>query len=246
MPLALGAMLCCLRWHDTRRSRWLALAGLLIGIGLSTKILFIWFIAGSVSAGMMVWLVNWWWPLDREGWALPRRSLKARLTEPPAIGRRDLLAGVAGFLLGAAPLIGYNLASAGTLKVLRANSGQTEKGVDNTALLDNLGRRFDDFKTLLEGSYFWFLGETHANLLPLSVFVGARVVLALLIWRVPRISSLSRRHHLPRHAHTRDRGAKFGVGLRPGGDPPADPAANPLPADRRGRDAARPVAGGAG
>ena len=28
VPLALGAMLCCLRWHATRRSRWLALAGL--------------------------------------------------------------------------------------------------------------------------------------------------------------------------------------------------------------------------
>lgn len=184
VPLSLGAILCCLRWGETRRSRWLALAGLLVGIGLSTKVLFIWFIAGAVSAGVMVWLVNWWWPQDRDGQPVPRRSLRARLGEPPAVARRDLLAGTFGFLLGAAPLIGYNLASAGTLKVLRANSGQTEKGVDNTAILANLGRRFNDFKTLLEGSYFWFLGETQANLLPLGIFVGAVVVLALLIWRV--------------------------------------------------------------
>lgn len=185
VPLSLGALLCCLRWHDTRRSRWLALAGLLAGIGLSTKVLFIWFIAGAAASGVMVWLVNWWWPLDAQGQSLPRRRLRARLREPHAIRPRDLLAGAAGFLLGAAPLIGYNLASAGTLKVLRANLGQTEKGVDNTNVLGNLAGRFNAFKTVLEGSYFWFLGETHANLLPLGLFIGAALALVLLLWRVP-------------------------------------------------------------
>jgi 4-amino-4-deoxy-L-arabinose transferase-like glycosyltransferase len=185
VPLALGALLCCLRWHDTRRSRWLALAGLLAGIGLSTKVLFIWFIAGAAASGVMVWLVNWWWPLDPQGRALPRRSLRAILNAPNTLRPRDLLAGGAGFLLGAAPLIGYNLASAGTLKVLRANLGQTEKGVDNTDFLGNLAGRFNAFKTVLEGSYFWFLGETQANVLPLAVFIGALLALALLLWRVP-------------------------------------------------------------
>ena len=185
VPLALGALLCCLRWRETRRGRWLALAGLLAGIGLSTKILFIWIIAGSAAAGVAVWLVNWCWPLDDRGRVLPRRSLKARLAEPLAITRRDVAAGAAGLLLGSAPLIGYNLTSAGTLKVLRANAGQTEKGVDNTALLDNLIGRFGAFKTVLEGSYFWFLGQTQANQLPLVTFLLALGSLAALLWLVP-------------------------------------------------------------
>ena len=185
VPLALGALLCCLRWRDTRRPRWLALAGLLAGIGLSTKILFIWFILGSASAGVAVWLVNSAWPLDAEGRRRPRRRLRARLNEPFALAPRHALAGLTGFLLGAAPLIGYNLASAGTLKVLRANLGQTEKGVDNTAFLANLIGRFGAFKTVLEGSYFWFLGGVQANRLPLVVFLLAAGFLALALWLVP-------------------------------------------------------------
>ncbi len=185
VPLALGALLCCLRWHDTRRWRWLVLAGLLAGIGMSTKILFIWCILGSASAGVAVWLVNWLWPLDATGRRRPRRSLRARLNEPFALSPQHALAGIAGFLLGSAPLIGYNLASAGTLKVLRANLGQTEKGVDNTDFLANLFGRFGAFKTVLEGSYFWFLGGVQANRLPLVVFVLAAVALAALLWLVP-------------------------------------------------------------
>lgn len=187
VPLALGATLCWLRWRDSGRRRWLALAGLLAGIGLSTKILFIWFIVGSAAAGGAVWLVRWRWPLDDEGRARPRRRLRASLREPPPVGRGDLLAGAGGLLLGAAPLISYNLASAGTLKVLRANLGQTEKGVDNTAFLANLLGRFGAFKTVLEGSYFWFLGATQANRLPLVVLPLALAALAALLWRVPAL-----------------------------------------------------------
>lgn len=185
VPLALGATSAFLRWRDTRRVGWLALAGLLAGIGLSTKILFIWFLLGALGAGVAVWLVDWLWPLDMHGHHKPRRSLRARLGTQPALRPHAAFAAIAGFLLGAAPLIAYNLVSGGTLKILRANSGQTEKGVDNSAFLTNLTGRFGAFKTVLEGSYFWFLGETHANRLVLPAFLLCAVGLLVLVCLIP-------------------------------------------------------------
>ena len=185
VPLALGACLAFLRWRDGRRGGWLALAGLLVGIGLSTKILFSWFLLGAFGAGVAVWLLDWRWPLDARGHTKRRRSLAATLAARPALRPAEVAGALAGFLIGAAPLIAYNLASGGTLKILRANTGQTEKGVDNSAFLHNFVGRFGAFKTTLEGSYFWFLGETHANRLVLPAFLLCTVGLVALVCLVP-------------------------------------------------------------
>ncbi len=185
VPLALGACLAYLRWREGKRVGWLALAGLLVGIGLSTKILFIWFLLGVFGAGVAVWLLDWLWPLDAGGGTGRRRSFSARLAARPALRPAEGGGALAGFLLGAAPLIAYNLASGGTLKILRANTGQTEKGVDNSAFLHNFLGRFGAFKTVLEGSYFWFLGETHANRLVLPAFLLCTVGLVALVCLVP-------------------------------------------------------------
>lgn len=185
VPLALGATLACLRWRRDGRAGWLALAGLLIGIGLSTKILFIWFILGAIAAGVAVWLVDWCWPIDAEGRPRPRQALRVKLNQPPPIGRSAVIAGLGGFLLGAAPLIAYNLVSAGTLKILRANLGQTEKGVDNSAFITNLTGRLGAFKTVLEGSYFWFLGDVNANRIVLPLFLVSAVGLLALVCALP-------------------------------------------------------------
>lgn len=185
VPLALGATLAFLRWRDRRRVGWLALAGLLVGIGLSTKILFIWFLLGALGAGVAVWLVDWWWPIDVQGRFGQRRSLHAMLRARPMLQPREAVAALASFLLGTAPLIAYNVASGGTLKILRANSRQTEKGVDNSAFLTNLSGRFGAFKTVLEGSYFWFFGETHANRLVLPAFLLCAVGLVALVCLIP-------------------------------------------------------------
>lgn len=191
VPLALGTTLCFLRWRRSAGTRgrdgWLALAGLLVGLGLSTKVLFLWFIAGSAAAGAAVWLVEWRWPVDEVGRPRRRRSLRARLNEPLPVGPRAMLAAVVGFLLGAAPLIGYNLASGGTFKVVRANLVRTEKGADNTAVLANLAGRGDDFRILLDGSYFWFIsgGVTFANRIMPSLFLLSAAGLLALVCAVP-------------------------------------------------------------
>lgn len=185
VPLALGAALAFMVWRRGGRAGWLFFAALLAGIGLSTKILFIWFILAAASAGVAVWLVDWLWPLDATGQSRRRRSLRAKLNERPAFAMRDLLWGTLGLLLGAAPLIAYNLASGGTFKVIRANVGQTEKGVDNSNFLGNLLGRFGAFKTVLEGSYFWFLGAIHANKLAIPGFLISVVGLVALVCLVP-------------------------------------------------------------
>ena len=185
VPLALGACLAYLRWRDGKRVGWLALAGLLVGIGLSTKILFIWFLLGVFGAGVAVWLLDWLWPLDKEGRTGRRRSLGTRLAARSVLRPVEVGGALAGFLLGAAPLIAYNLASGGTLKILRANTGQTEKGVDNSDFLHNFIGRFGAFKTVLEGSYFWFFGETHANRLVLPAFLICMAGLVALVCLIP-------------------------------------------------------------
>ncbi len=185
VPLATGATLCFLRWRRGGGAGWLALAGLLVGLGLSTKVLFVWFIAGAAAAGAAVWLVNWRWPHDAAGRPLRRRPLRARLADPPPVARRAVLAAGSGFLLGAAPLIGYNLASGGTLKVLRANAGQTEKGVDNLAFAANLARRLDNVQSLLDGSYFWFHGRVYTNPFAVPIVLVSAVGLLALVCAVP-------------------------------------------------------------
>ena len=101
VPLSLGAMLAYLRWRRGGRAGWLALAGLLVGLGLSTKLLFLWFIAGVAAAGLAVWLVDWRWPLVPDGRVLPHRPLRARLREPARVRWRPLTLAGLGFLLGA-------------------------------------------------------------------------------------------------------------------------------------------------
>lgn len=185
VPLTLGACLALLAWRRRGQARWLFLAGLLAGIGLSTKILFIWFLLAALAAGVALWLVNWRWPLNAQGQAQRRRTWRAQLRQRPPWRGRDLLAGGVGLLLGSAPLLAYNIASGGTFKVIRANLGQTEKGVDNSAFLTNLLGRFGAFRSVLEGSYFWFLGAIHANKLALPAFLLCVVGLLALITLVP-------------------------------------------------------------
>ncbi|HET8627648.1 MAG TPA: glycosyltransferase family 39 protein, partial [Thermomicrobiales bacterium] len=179
VPLALGATLAYLHWRRVTaegRARpltdgWLLLAGLLTGLGLSTKLLFLWFIAGVAAAGVAIWLVDWRWPLGTDGRVLPRRPLRARLAAPVRVPWRAVAATAVGFLVGAAPLLYYNAASGGTYQVLRANLFHTAKGTNNLAVWDNLAHQAAQFQVLLQGSYFWFLGGIYADHLLLPIFL---------------------------------------------------------------------------
>lgn len=185
VPLALGATLAFLRWRRGGNRAWLFLAGLLVGLGLSTKLLFLWFIAGIAAAGVTVWLVDWYWPVSATGDPLPRRPLRTRLRAPLAVTWRDVALAGLGFLLGVGPLLYYNLVSGGTYLVLRANLFHTSKGGNNLAIWHNLLVEADAFRVLLQGSYFWFLGGVFANRLMLPLFLVSAATLLLLVVRVP-------------------------------------------------------------
>ena len=85
----------------------------------------------------------------------------------------DLIAAAAGFLIGAFPVIYYNLVSRGSYLVLRSNLFHTENGVNNFAIWSNVKVEADAVRVLLNGGYFWFL-RRHLHESDLSVGGGVQ------------------------------------------------------------------------
>ncbi|MHB1294534.1 MAG: glycosyltransferase family 39 protein [Anaerolineae bacterium] len=180
LPLAILTLWALLRWYQGRGGGYLIAAGFCLGLGLSTKILFLWFWAALGLAWLLLtprlepgrgWR-RWLWPLRRSGigtWAL---------------------AGLAA-LVGAAPLIAYNVQTQFySLRFMLRNAVQTELyGVNNLDLAGNLGAVLGtDLRQLLDGSWYTeILGPGRSN--PLGV-VAPLLAGAVLIY-------LARKGRLP-------------------------------------------------
>jgi 4-amino-4-deoxy-L-arabinose transferase-like glycosyltransferase len=82
-----GSMLALLRFHQERRTVWLFLGLLALGLGMWEKAVFVWLIAGLGIAGVLVFA--------RQIWA--------------ALSIRNIAVAGAGFLIGTTPLIVYNV-----------------------------------------------------------------------------------------------------------------------------------------
>ena len=128
-------------------------AGFLLGLGLWVKLLFFrWCVV------MAVWLMGYWLTTR------PKPSIK-QLTQP-----LTLLS--LGLLVGAAPLIYYNLAgwlrdgNAPTLMLLlnSLNNPTQQFGVDNRNVWGNLLKSWDDVRVFIDGSYFWYNGTPFSNI----------------------------------------------------------------------------------
>ena len=166
VAVTLGILLSFLRWRDTGHRRWLFLATLLAGIGLWTKLLFLWFLIAVPAAYILLLLADWL--SENSGFGaglrrLPRRSWDRFRDDVPLKDLSDLIAAAAGFLIGAFPVIYYNLVSRGSFLVLRSNLFHTENGVNNFAIWSNVKVEADAVRVLLNGGYFWFLGGIYAN-----------------------------------------------------------------------------------
>lgn len=177
VAIALGVMLCYLAWR-ARPRRWLLVLGaFLAGLGLTTKLLFVWFFIAVPAA--YVALLGYDWLAARH--PPPRAFVGAHARRYlPLRDARDAAALVAGFLAGAFPVLYYNLVSRGSYELLRANLGRTERGVDNTAILSNLGQQARELRVFLDGGFFWFFGGVYTNPLATYVVAASVVVLALL------------------------------------------------------------------
>jgi hypothetical protein len=180
---ALGSLLVFLRWRESSKVRWLFVGGLLLGLGLWAKVLFLWWILALA----VVWAVHG----TGHGWHGTGNGAARRVGIVPAVraaaGRnaRPTVTAIAALLIGSAPLWVYNLWTGGTFISFGRNALVTEHGVSNLNVVGNLWAAVQSFGVLLDGRYFWFLGGQFANRLNIVAFVAACVVCVLLVRRRP-------------------------------------------------------------
>jgi hypothetical protein len=181
LPLAVAAVWLLWRWYHYKRGKYLVMAAFCLGLGLSTKLLFlwlwmalilVWFIL-SLSRKPLVGQRRWLWPMDTS-------SISSWIGATLAL------------VLGAFPLLLYNLRELGTLRMIIGNASRTELyGVNNLALASNLRVVFfEDLPTLMNGT--WFVpsfGDYTGNWLAAPAY---GVALVIVIW-------LALTHHLPYH-----------------------------------------------
>lgn len=171
---SLGSLLAFVRWWDRRDGRWFIAGCLLLGLGLWSKLLFLWWILALLAVGLA--LLAWQAMEGGRGWT--RRFASALLG---IVRRRYFWAGLVAFLVGSAPLIWYNVVAGATFGTLQKNLVTTEYGVNNLDLGRNLVTAWDTFRILLDGSYFWYQGGPFANDAYLPVFVICAAGAAFLV-----------------------------------------------------------------
>ncbi len=153
------------------RARFVAFAaGVLLGLGLWAKFLFLRWLVALVVMGLVIGALTQW----RYAAALKRLL--------PSV--------VLGFVLGAAPLIYYNLVGLirdghpWTLTLLLQSLQQPTQqfGVNNLDVLNNLRKAIEDVRVFVDGSYFWYNGIPFSNVYAvptLLIAIGAGSLLAL-------------------------------------------------------------------
>jgi hypothetical protein len=160
-----------------------ALAGACLGLGLWAKLPFLWWLM-MLGAMAVIWL-------------LTRPDARAQLRSRA----RGIAALVAGFALGAAPLLAYNL-----IGVIRDGSPHTASlilgsllrptqqfGVDNRDFLKNLGVSWSNFSVFIDGSYFWYNGVTFSNTFALPTLAIALLIGLAFVRVDPRVRPLTPR-----------------------------------------------------
>ncbi|MSQ27720.1 MAG: phospholipid carrier-dependent glycosyltransferase [Dehalococcoidia bacterium] len=165
-----AALWLLLRWRRGGGAWALVTGVFLLGVGVTTKVLFAWVIVALAVIGGTSALAASLWPSSlKPGWP-SRRTL-------------TVLVAAAAFIAGCAPLVIYNLQTGGTLEALARGALVSQHGVDNTRYFENLRARLDSFRLLLDGGHFWFLGGIHGTVLNPLALVAALVVLAASAFR---------------------------------------------------------------
>jgi hypothetical protein len=172
----------------------LLFAGILVGLGLWAKFLFLWWIV-ILGVVALVWVV-----LHRTEETVPGAvrpgGHQRDITHNLKMVARPLPWLIAGFLIGAAPLLYFNLydllrqpfdlRNAYTLGLLFKSLGQTtDYGVNNLDLHANLGKAMADFNIFIDGSYFWYNGIPFSNVFAVPTFFLSVVAGSLLAIRRP-------------------------------------------------------------
>jgi 4-amino-4-deoxy-L-arabinose transferase-like glycosyltransferase len=171
----LGALAVVAQWRrsgDERRWLW---AGLLLGVGLWAKLLFLWWVTALPAVYGLMQLPRW-------------REWKREWAAGCFLGLpvRAVAWGAAGFVVGAAPLLYYNLATGKTVEIMQAAlAAPTAYGVNNLNLAANLAARLEQFRIFLDGSYFWYNGGIEVNAWAVQLYRASLIVVGVFIWRWP-------------------------------------------------------------
>jgi len=178
LPIALAMMLVLPRGWTTVRSWPLAVGAFLFGLGFTTKILFVWWLAPLI---LTAWLT------------LGVGGIRDGLRRVPLAG---WIAVALGLLAGLLPFLLHNLRDASTFRFVAANAFRTQLyGHSNLAVLTNLRTQVGEFARLMGGNTTAF-GD------PPGRAVGA-VVLALSVAYIALRCALARHEPDGRREHAR-------------------------------------------
>lgn len=168
LPLAIGTVWALYRWYRRGQGVYLILAGLLMGLGITTKLLFAWLMIGLGAAWLLLspflrpgrgWRA-WLWPLELGTW-------------------QSWLGGLLAFGLGLSPVLIYNLRGLGTVQFVVNTFNRERPLADTAGLLSTMlqvARR--DFGYLLDGGWFGTrLGERQVNRIAAPAFAAGLAVL---------------------------------------------------------------------
>lgn len=153
IPISIGATLCLVKWYRQKSRPCLGLGMLLLGLGLYTKFIFLWFIAALAVVFVLF-----------EGKRLVIAVWKGRISSLPyPLGKVEIVGSILAFAVGILPLFVYNLQTGGTLGVIGKNLTTSFYGTNNLAFLQNLETRLGQVQSVLSGSHFWYLGGIFEN-----------------------------------------------------------------------------------
>lgn len=149
-------------WARRGGWQWMALLGLLCGLGLYAKLLFVWIIAGTAGALAVVnGLILIHQKATRRLFRLPHLSFTI-FPRTPSLA--DVIAFGVGIFIGVLPLVIYNLQTSGTILSIGENLTTSYYGVNNLNVAENLRGRIDQFQAVLAGrDHLWYLGGSFGN-----------------------------------------------------------------------------------
>jgi len=163
LPAALGALLGATHWRRSRQPAALWIGAFAFGIGITTKILFVWLVLPVVLTALLV--------------VGPRDILAALRRTPWWV----LAVAAAAFALGLGPLIAANIARATLLEHLERNAVSNPWGHENLAFARNVARAVTSFLDQMDGDVLMasprFGGRIGAIAFALALFYGVASVL---------------------------------------------------------------------
>lgn len=130
--------------------------GIVCGLGLWAKLLFLWIIGAGIGVAFVGWAA-------RRLLARQSSDVSERVAHPFWADASSVAALVGGAVLGVFPLLLFNWQTGGTLATIATNLDRSYYGVNNADFWANLLRRVSQLYALFNGEHLWYLGDVVRN-----------------------------------------------------------------------------------